>query len=244
MNTQGIKVLRSRLEPFLFQVLDGDQTSHLHVANRDTIVPAIPHDLILNLLPALHALLDKHLWTCGERLPTEVPELLLVLRKPTAEPTKRIRRADDDGEPDLLRGRNGLVSGRGGCALRAPLADLDHCVGEPLPVLRLDDRLDGRTENSHTECLEFVLELDADIQRRLSAKGHIYPVRLLVLDNLAHKVGRHRQEVDFVREALRGRDRRDVRVDEDGVDPFLLECFERLRTRVVKFARLADREAS
>ena len=202
MNAQGIKVLRSRLEPFLFQVTDDDQTSHLHVANRDTIVPAIPHDLILNLLPALHALLDEHLRARGKRFPAKLAELLVVLRKPTAEPTERIRRADDDREPDLLRGCNGLVSGRGSRALRAPLADLEHGVGEPLPVLCLDDRLDGRTKHPHAECLEFVLELDADIQRRLPAKGHIDPVRLLVLDNLAHKVGRDRQEVDFVRETL------------------------------------------
>lgn len=202
MNTQGIKVLRSPLEYFPFQVRDDDQISHLHVAHRDTIIPTISHDLILNLLPSLHAFLDEHLRARRKRLLAELPELLLVLRKTTAEPTKRIRRADDDREPDLLRSCNSLVGSRSSRALCASLADLEHGVGEPLPVLRLDDRLDGRTEHPHAECLELILELDADIQRRLPTKGHVNPIRFLVLDDLAHEVGCDRQEVDFVCETL------------------------------------------
>jgi hypothetical protein len=41
MNTHGIEVL--------------------HVANSDTVVEAITHNLVLSLLPALDTLLDKHL---------------------------------------------------------------------------------------------------------------------------------------------------------------------------------------
>jgi hypothetical protein len=102
----------------------------------------------------------------------------------------------------------------------------------------------GRAEHLHAERRKLVLELDTDVERRLSAKGNVDPVRLLVLDDLAHKLGRHGQKVDFVGEPFGRCDRRDVWVDEDRVDAFFLERFDRLRARIVEFARLADGETS
>ena len=57
------------------------------------------------------------------------------------------------------------------------------------------------------------------------------------------------QQVDLVRLLLAklvnvGLDGRDVRVDEDDLQPLLLERLDRLRARVVKLARLADGEAA
>jgi len=69
---------------------------------------------------------------------------------------------------------------------------------------------------------------DRHVKRRRPTKGDVDPVRLLALYDLAHKLGRHGQEVDAVSEPFRRCDRRDVWVDENGVDA-LFERFDRLR---------------
>jgi len=111
------------------------QTAHLHIANRDAKIPAIPHNLILDFLPALHTLLNEHLWARSKCLPAKLLEFRFVLHKPSAESTERIRSADDDGVPDLLRSHKCLIGSRGGRTLWAPLANLEHGIGEPLSCL-------------------------------------------------------------------------------------------------------------
>ena len=37
--------------------------TNLHIANSDAVIPAIPYNLVFDLLPALHTLLDKDLRT-------------------------------------------------------------------------------------------------------------------------------------------------------------------------------------
>ena len=72
------------------------KASHLHIADCDTIIPAVPHDLILDLLPALHAPLNEHLRAHVKRLPAKLPEFHFVLHKTATKSAKRIRSAVDD----------------------------------------------------------------------------------------------------------------------------------------------------
>ena len=84
MDTQRIKVLRG----------NQNQTSrcvtlptYLHVADSNAVVAAVAHDLVLDLLPALHALLDQDLRAGRERLSAERTQLRFVLRKAGPEAT-------------------------------------------------------------------------------------------------------------------------------------------------------------
>jgi hypothetical protein len=72
----------------------------------------------------------------------------------------------------------------------------------------------------------------------LSAKGEHNAVGTFFFDNLLHEVRGYGQEVNPVGNAFRGLHRGNVRIDEDGVDTFFLQCLERLRTGVVKLSRL------
>jgi hypothetical protein len=78
------------------------------------------------------------------------------------------------------------------------LANLFHGAGEELPVLGRDDGLDWRAQHADAKPLKVVLELDADAERRLPAKGNINAVRPLVLDDLGDKFGGNREEEDLV----------------------------------------------
>ena len=112
-------------------------------------------------------------------------------------------------------------------ALHALFTYLLHRSGEELPILRRDDGLYRRTKNLHAQGSKLVLKLNADVEGRLPTKRDVYPVRFLVLYDLANKLGRHGQKVHLVGEPFRRCDRRDVRVDENGVDA-LLERLDRL----------------
>ena len=65
-------------------------------------------------------------------------------------------------------------------------------------------------------------------------------VRALLLYHLLHEVRSDGQEVNLVGNSFRGLYRSNVRIDENRVDAFLLQCLERLRTGVVKFSCLTD----
>jgi hypothetical protein len=119
-----------------------NERTDLHVAHGDAIVTAIPHDLIFDLLPPLHALLHEHLRARRKRLAAQRLELRLILRKARAEPAKRICGAHDDRVPNFRGGQMAssiVVADR---ALRALFSYLLHRCREELSVLRRDDSLD------------------------------------------------------------------------------------------------------
>ena len=218
--------------------------AYLHVTDGNAVVPAVTDDLVLDLLPALHTLLDEYLWTCRKRLAAERLELIVVLSEARSETAESVGGTNDDGISDRVRGSDGLFERRRSARLRATLPNLSHGARKELSVLRHDDRVDRRAEDLAPKRREFVLEFDADVERGLASESDVDAVGLLVLDDLAHELGGDRQEVDLVGETLGRRDRRNVRVDEDRIDALLLESLDSLGAGVVKLAGLADGQAS
>ena len=88
------------------------------------------------------------------------------------------------------------------------------------------------------------MQLDAAVQRRLSAKGEEDAVGALLLDDALDEEGRYGEEVYFVGDAFGRLHGGDVRVDEDGFDAFLAQGFQRLRAGIVELASLADFQGS
>ena len=224
VNTQGIEVL--------------------HVTNGDTVVLSITDNLVLDLLPALHTALNENLGTGGESLVAEVEKLVLVVGKTTAETTKGVGGTHNDGEANVLDDVHGLVDVVGRSGLGTLLTDGVHAAGKELTILSGDDSVDRCTKNLDTKGLELILELDTDLEGSLSTKGDIDGIGTLVLDDLSDKVGVDRKEVNLVGQSLGGLDGGDVGVDEDGVDALLLQSFDSLRTRVIKFTSLSDTETT
>lgn len=181
---------------------DTQERTHLHVTNRDTVIPAITDNLILDFLPPLHTPLNKHLGARREGLGAQSAELLLVLRKARAQTTKRIHRAHNDRILNRNRCHDSLIRHRCCVALGTPLADLLYRRGEELPVLSGDDSLNGRAEHFDAEVLELVLQCNTNAEHGLPAKGDVDTVRLLELDDLAHELGGDGEEVHLIGETL------------------------------------------
>ena len=81
----------------------------LHVAHRNAVVAAVAHNLVLDLLPALHALFHKHLRAVCKRRVAETAQFLLVLGKATAQTAKRKGRTHNDREANSVRRRQRLI---------------------------------------------------------------------------------------------------------------------------------------
>ena len=168
-------------------------------------------------------------------------QLLLVVAEAAAQATEGVGGADNDGITQLAGGAAGVLGVLHGLALDGLHVNLVQLLHEQLAVLGVDDGLHGSTQYLHVVLLEHacLIEGDAAVQGRLSAKGQHNAVGALLRDDFLHEIGRHGEEIDLVGHALRGLHGGDIGVDEDGGDAFLLQCLQGLRTGVVKFARFA-----
>lgn len=218
--------------------------THLHVTHGDTVVPAISNNFILNLLPTLHTLLDQNLRTSSKGFATQLSQLLHILGKTRTQTTESVSSSNNDGETNSLGGFNCLGQVNGSGRLGALLANLFHSTSKHFSVFGGDDGLDGSTEYLDTEFGKLVLELDTDVQGGLTTESTVDTIGLLVLDDFEHKFGGDGKEVNLVRETLGGLNSGNVRVNEDGVNTFLLQGLDGLRTGVVEFTSLSDGETT
>lgn len=214
--------------------------TYLHVTHGDTVVPAIPNNFILNLLPTLHTLLNQYLRTSSKCLATQLGQLLHILGETRTQTTESIGSSNNDGETNSVGGFDSLGQVDRGGRLGALLANLLHSTGKHLSVFSGDDGLNGGTEYLDTEFGKLVLEFDTDVQGGLTTESTVDTIRLLVLDDLEHKFRSDRKEVNLVRETLGSLDSGNVGVDEDGVDTFLLQSLDGLGTGVVEFTGLSN----
>jgi hypothetical protein len=104
-------------------------------------------------------------------------------------------------------------------------------LDEKVAVLRDLERADRSAEDLDAEPLEdaHLVELNADVEGRLAAKGEEDAVGPLLLEDRSDIVGRDGQEVDLGREVVRGLDRRNVGVDENRLNVGLLQGLDGLR---------------
>ena len=102
------------------------------------------------------------------------------------------------------------------------------------------------SQNLHTEPFQntHFVKSDADVQRALTTKGEQDAIRAFLLEYVCDIIRSDGEEVDLGRELVRGLPRRDVGVNEDGVDALLAEGLQGLRTGVVELASLTNAEAS
>lgn len=70
--------------------------AYLHVTDGNAVVSAVSDDLVLNLLPTLHAPLNKDLRAGCKSFCAELDQFLLVLRESRPETTQSERSSDND----------------------------------------------------------------------------------------------------------------------------------------------------
>ena len=226
--------------------MDAERVEILHVADGYAVVVAVAHDLVFDFLPAPQRLLHEHLRGERERLAGDCVKLLLVLAEAGAESAQGVCRAYNHGVADAGRRSARLLKVGCGVGLDGLDSDFVELLDEELAVLGVDDRLNRRAEHPDPVFLKHsaAVEFHSAVQRGLAAEREQYALGLLLGDDLLHEVGGHRQEVDFVRHALRSLHGRDVGVDEHRGDAFFPERLECLRAAVVEFAGFADFECA
>ena len=222
--------------------MDAQRVEVLHVADRDAVVVAVAHHLVLYLLPALEALLHQHLGREREGLLAEAGQLLLVVCEATTQSAQRIGCTDDDGVAELLSSLAGLLHVLASLALDGLDVDLVKLLDEELAVLRVHDGLHGRTQDAHTILLQHaaLLQFHTTVECGLSTKGQEDAVGTFLLDNALDEIGLHGEEVDLVGHTLGGLHRGNIGVDEHRLDIFLAQGLEGLAAGVVKLAGLTN----
>jgi len=217
-----------------------------HVADRDAVVLPVAHHLVLDFLPAAEGLLDEDLGLLRVVGPEDVGErgLELGLRVDDGAPLAAEGEADaqHQREPDLPRGLPRLGAAVADDAPRGQHPDLREPGVETPAVLRVADALDRGAQHLDAGLPEPLLEVEAAVQRRLSAEGERDAVHALILGDLPDQARRHRIQVEAVGHPLAGLDGRDVRIHEDGADALLAERLDGLGPGVVELPGLADLE--
>ena len=229
-----------------FARVDAHRIQVLHAADRDAVVRAVPHHLVLELLPAEDGFLHEDLFDprIGQAKPHDSVEFRGIVRHAAPAASERVRGSDDHRVSGFLdeRGRRRGVGHR-----PAPwdwLPDRPHEGGEALAVLARGDRLHLRPEQLHAVAAQDpgLGELAAQVQRGLSAHPAQDPLRPFLRDHLLEERDREGLHVHRIRGVGIRLNRRRIAVHQDDPHPFFPERPARLGTGVVELRGLADHD--
>ena len=222
--------------------MDAQGVEVFHVTDRDAVVKTVAHHLVFHFLPALQRFLHQHLRGEGEGFLYQHIQLFFIVAEARTQSAKRVCGTDNDRISQFPGCATGICRILHSFALDGLYINLIQFLHKDFTVLRVNDSLYGSAENRHAVLLEnlVLVEGNTAVQCRLSAKSKHDAIRALLLYHLLHEVRSDGQEVNLVGNSFRGLYRGNVRIDENRVDAFLLQCLERLRTGVVKFSCLTD----
>ena len=115
-------------------------------------------------------------------------------------------------------------------ALDSVDTNLIETLHEEFAVFGVDDSLNRRTEHLHVVFLQYttLIELNTTVQGSLSAEAEQDAIRTFLLDDLLDEKWSDRQEIHTVGNAFRSLHCGDIRVDENALDAFFLQCLESL----------------
>src|SRR5439155_24401285 len=102
-------------------------------------------------------------------------------------------------------------------------ADFRQLADKQGAVLRFPDRLEGRPEDADAVCFEDTrpVQLQATVEGGLAPKTEHDSVGSFLLDNPFNKVRIDREEVHTVCERIRGLNRSNIGVYQNGLDAFV-----------------------
>mmetsp|Transcript_71241 Transcript_71241/g.189433 ORF Transcript_71241/g.189433 Transcript_71241/m.189433 type:complete len:233 (-) Transcript_71241:1460-2158(-) len=197
--------------------VDAHRVKVLHVAHRDAVVVGVAHHLVLELLPALQALVNNDLRAVDQGSLHQCTKLGFVVRETAAQATQGEGSPHQHWVADALGGIRSFIDCHAARALCHLVPAIIHCLRKELAVLGREDCLDRCAQNGHVVLVKdaLLLQLDCAIQSGLSAKCAEDAIGPLTGDDLCHELRIHWQEVDAVCIARGGLDGGYVRVDED-----------------------------
>mmetsp|Transcript_12334 Transcript_12334/g.25099 ORF Transcript_12334/g.25099 Transcript_12334/m.25099 type:complete len:261 (+) Transcript_12334:2724-3506(+) len=220
----------------------------LHVAHGDAVVGGVAHHFVLHLFPTQHTPLNEDLWRDGQRLGGHRPQVRLVFANTRAKASKGEGTSDHHREPANLIGSLHRVLDRFYSDRDSHLLiDLVELVREQLSVFSGNDHIDRSTQHGHTVLFKDALavHLDSAVKSRLATHANEDAIGFLALDDFLHEIGVYREEKHLVC-GLRGiaagvgLHGSDVRVHQDHLLAFFLQCLDSLSSGVVELTSLAN----
>ena len=171
---------------------------------------------------------------------------LVVMGNSAAGAAEGERGANDNGVSDFMGNTEGVVTGLCNIRRDGGLADFLHGLLEEFPVLGTVNGLDVGTDEVDAVIREEVLflELHGDGETGLSAEAGEQAVRFFLEDDSLYRLCRQGLQVDFICQGLVGHDCCGVGVDEDDIDPRLLQNAAGLCAGVVELGGLSDNDGS
>ena len=208
------------------------------------MVIGVPHDLKLNFLIALHALLHQHLMDRGEveGVQANLHQLVFVIGKAAAGAAQGKGRAQHHGIANPQGSGFGFFQGVGDFRGNHRLADgLAHFL-EQLPVLCPLDGGEGGAQQLHPAFLQDALlfQLHGQVQAGLAADAGNDGIRALVANNLRNVFQGQGLHIHLVGNGGVGHDGGGVGVCQDDLVAFLFQRQARLGAGIVKFRRLSN----
>ena len=224
--------------------VDAHRVQVLHVADDDAGVRAVPHNLVLELFPALQVALQQHL-ADGAGAQAAADHRRQFLQRPhdtAARAAQGVGGPHDEGQAELLCRTLRLLHGCDGGVGRLRLADVMEEPAKELPVLGLLDGRKGGAQEADVVLVQdaAVSKLDGEVQPGLASEGGEHAVGPLPGDDALEDLRGQGLDVDDVGDALVGHDGGGVGVDEDGDDALLAQGLARLGAGVVELRGLAD----
>ena len=245
-------------QPLVFHVAEGLRRGHrnrvagvhahrvevLDAGDDNHRVRRVAHHFQLVFLPAQDALFQQHTGhgAVAQAAFRNRQELLVRVRDAAARAAEGEGGPDDDGQADLLLVLHGLFHRMHHLAACGFHADLLHGGLEQFAVFALLDGLHARADQFHAVFFEAaaLVQFHRQVQRRLPAQRGQNRVRLLLLDDLLHELGRQRLQIRRVGQIGVGHDGRRVRVDQHHAVALVFQRLERLRARIVELGGLPD----
>ena len=230
----------------------GDGVARVHAhgvevldrADHDSVAHGVAHDLHLDLLPALDALLDEDLALGRERksLAGDAEKVVVVVGHAAAGAAEREGGTDHHGISEVVGDALALLEGVRHVGLGDLEADVAHGVGKELAVLTRLDGVDVAADDLDAVCVEHarLRERDGAVEAGLAAHVGEKGVGSLDLDDLGDGLDRDRLDVGAIGGLGIGHNRGGVGVHEHDLVTLAAQRLAGLRAGVVELAGLAD----
>src|SRR5262249_56108663 len=131
---------------------------------------------------------------------------------------EKVRRVQEKGITNLAGNRSGFVQRNSRPVLWLWDVQLTQQVAKPLAVFGKVDGIGRCSDDRHSA----MLQIQSQIERRLSPELHNDSIRLFFADNVENVLERERLEVEAIGCVVVGRHRLRIAVNHDRLKPFVL----------------------
>ena len=206
------------------------------------MVVGITYYLKLNFLPSFQTLLYKNLRSKCECALCNFLKCLFIWTNTRTETTQGVCRTYHYWEANAAGSLYSRLHSLASLAHWNFQINLVELFNEEVTVLSIHDSLYACSQHLDTILFQYsaLIQFSTAVQRCLSAKGKQYAIRTLFLYHLSDEMCIDRQEINLVGYTLTGLNSCHIWIDKHTADTLFTQCFQSLRTRIVKLSSLTN----